>query len=92
MAATETTTHSFNTGRSYKSPLRKLVAFFEKSRDKWKQKYHALKVDFKREQNQRRAVERSRADWRSKAEASEQRVRELEQQLEDIKALDNQKI
>ena len=64
--------------REYRSPMRKLVRFFEKSRDQWKAKHHALKEELKREQNQRRAVEKSRAAWRAKAEAAEQRAHELE--------------
>ena len=55
MCATETT------DRCYKSPRRKLLAFFEKSRDRWKAKHRELKKRLKKEQNQVRAVEKSRA-------------------------------
>jgi hypothetical protein len=68
--------------REYRSPVRKLLAFFEKSRDAWKAKHHAVKVALKREQNQARAVEKSRAAWRTRAEAAEERVRELELELQ----------
>lgn len=68
--------------RGYKSPTRKLLPFFEKSRDRWKAKHHGVKAELKLEQNQRRAVEKSRAAWRAKAEAAEQRVRELELELQ----------
>lgn len=68
--------------REYRSPARKLVRFFEKSRDQWKAKHHSLKAELKLEQNQRRAVERSRAAWRAKAEAAEQRARKLEVELQ----------
>ncbi len=68
--------------REYRSPMRKLVRFFEKSRDQWKTKHHAVKEELKREQNQRRAVEKSRAAWRAKADAAEQRARELEVELQ----------
>lgn len=66
----------------YKSPVRKLLPMFKKSRDQWKAKHHAVKEELKLEQNQRRAVEKSRAAWRAKAEAAEQRARELEVQLQ----------
>jgi hypothetical protein len=36
-------------------------------------------------QNQARAVEKSRKVWRERAEASEQRVAELEAEIEDLK-------
>lgn len=71
--------------RSFKSPLRKLVVFFERSRDGWKAKYQEIKARLKKEQNQVRAVERSRASWRAKAEAKAERVRELERELAEIK-------
>lgn len=70
---------------TWKSPLRKLVRFFQRSRDQWKRKHHALKKDIKREQNQRRAVERSRQHWREKATRAERRVCELEAALGALK-------
>jgi chromosome segregation ATPase len=66
---------------AYKSPLRKLVAFFQRSRDGWKAKHQAVKAELKREQNQRRAVEKSRQAWRAQAEDAKRRIRELEQEL-----------
>jgi hypothetical protein len=68
--------------REYRSPLRKLVRFFEVSRDQWKAKHHTVKTELKLEQNQRRAVERSRAKWRAKAEDAQQRLRDLELKLQ----------
>ena len=68
--------------REYRSPMAKLVRFFEQSRDGWKAKHHAVKAELKLEQNQRRAVEKSRAAWRAKAEAAQQRARELEVELQ----------
>lgn len=71
--------------RAFKSPVRKLVLFFEKSRNKWKAKCVALRVELRREQNQRRAVEKSRRIWRRRAETADQRVFELESQLAELK-------
>jgi chromosome segregation ATPase len=62
-----------------KSPLRKLVRFFERSRDRWKAKYQNLKRERKRMQNQVRAVEKSREQWAARAKAAEQRVAELQE-------------
>ena len=69
---------------SYKSPVRKLVTFFERSRDGWKAKCRELKKQLKKEQNQVRAVERSRAAWRKKAEDAARRVEELESELAEV--------
>ena len=35
------------TDGTFKSPLQKLVRFFQRSRDQWKKKHHALKKDIK---------------------------------------------
>lgn len=68
----------------FKSPVRKLVAFFEKSRNGWKEKCRAAKSQGKYWSNQARAVMRSRDAWREKAEAS---ARELEQVRQELAAL-----
>lgn len=69
----------------FKSPVHKLVSFFQRSRNNWKNKYKAVKGDLRREQNQRRAVEKSRAQWRERAEDLRQQVRRLHQELADQK-------
>jgi len=70
--------------RRYKSPIRKLAPFFEKSRDRWKAKYQKLKRRLKKEENQVRAVERSRAAWRDKAQDAARRVEKLERELAEV--------
>lgn len=70
---------------SYRSPIRKLVRFFEKSRDNWKYKCQEAKKRIKLMGNQLRAVEKSREQWRSRAEQSQQQVRELQQELTKLK-------
>jgi hypothetical protein len=69
----------------FRSPLRKLVRFFHRSRDNWKRKCQDAKMQCKLAGNQARAVEKSRAEWRSRAEQSEQRVQELERELAELK-------
>lgn len=73
----------------FASPAAKLVRFFENSRDQWKAKHHQLKIDCKRLENQTRAVERSREQWRQRSRAAEQRVKELEREIEQLKLLDD---
>ena len=69
----------------YSSPLRKLVRFFESSRDQWKAKHHEVKKQLKLSQNQIRAVEKSRAKWRQDAENASAQVDALRTELEALK-------
>ena len=69
----------FETG--YKSPRRKLVRFFEKSRDQWKAKCQTAKATVKRLQNLVRFLEKSKAEWKHKARALEAEVVQLRAQL-----------
>jgi chromosome segregation ATPase len=69
----------------YKSPLKKLVRFFEQSRDNWKSKSQAAKANVKRLQNRVRFLESSKADLKSQVHALEEEVARLkakEQALE----------
>ena len=69
----------------FASPARKLVRFFEKSRNRWKAKHHELKMTCKLLQNQTRAVEKSRESWRKRTLQADQRVVELEREIEQLK-------
>jgi chromosome segregation ATPase len=71
--------------QAYKSPITKLLRFFEASRDQWKKKHHEVKAELKLAHNQVRAVEKSRDMWRERAEESAQRVRQLEVELAEVK-------
>jgi hypothetical protein len=80
MLATETTREK------YKSPKHKLIAFFERSRDSWKEKYDRTKMSLKLAKNQARAVEKSRVMWRERAGRSEQAAKEAIAQAAGFKA------
>jgi predicted nucleic acid-binding Zn-ribbon protein len=69
----------------FKSPKRKLVDFFRRSRDGWKRKYQESKRRNKQLSNQVRAVEKSRAHWKEVAKEERRKARQLEQQLEELK-------
>lgn len=69
----------------FTSPVSKLVRFFESSRDGWKQKHRELKRACKLLMNQTRAVEKSRESWRERVATAEQRVAELEREIESLK-------
>lgn len=59
-----------------KSPPRKLIAFFMRSRNGWKEKLKQAQHQVKLEKNQARAVERSRLMWRTRAENLEKELNE----------------
>lgn len=70
----------------FSSPTSKLVRFFESSRDRWKAKQRKLRDERKLLLNQTRAVEKSREAWRERASAAEQRAKELERELAELKS------
>ena len=65
--------------KTYKSPLRKLVRFFEKSRDQWKAKCLETKATAKGLKHRIRYLEQSKAEWKTRA-------KELEQELARMRA------
>lgn len=71
--------------RTYKSPARKLIRFFESSRDKWKEKCQESQRVRKKLSNQVRAVEKSREHWKNVAREERQRAQQLEGELENLK-------
>lgn len=71
-------------GRDYKSPLRKLVRFFESSRDKWKAKHHQLKVEAKRQGNAKAALQRSRDHWKEQTKQLQKQLRDLQHERDSL--------
>jgi septal ring factor EnvC (AmiA/AmiB activator) len=76
--ATRTEASKIESG-SYLSPWRVLARTFEKSRDRWKEKYKRLQKRIKALGTELRDLRRSRERWRADAEA-------LRKQLDDLKA------
>lgn len=68
-----------------RSPRKKLLRFFARSRDGWKAKCLEAKVRCKRLGNQVRAVEKSRQQWRDLAEQRKQQIAELEEEVAELK-------
>jgi hypothetical protein len=64
---------------NYKSPQRKLVRFFARSRDQWKEKCLAAKAVGKGLKHRMRFLERSKDHWK-------RRVQDLEGELVRMKA------
>ena len=71
---------------SYKSPRRVLADWFRKSRDRWKQKYMALKAEVKRFKNRAYDLQKSRDNWKEQAAAHQQQVEALQAQVEQLRA------
>lgn len=71
--------------KAWRTPLPKLLRLFHDSRAKWKQKYAESSKKNKLLNNQVRAVEKSREQWRQLAEQAQQEARWLREELESLK-------
>lgn len=67
--------------KEYRSPIQKLVRFFEKSRDQWKTKCGEAKAKLKHFKRRTRFLQQSRDQWRQQAQ-------QLEQELAEAKAIE----
>ena len=65
--------------RSYKSPVRKLIRFFEESRNHWKAKCASAKHQIKLLKNKIRYLEKRKADLNKKVKELENKLEELQQ-------------
>lgn len=65
-------------GNVYTSPQRKLVKFFEKSRNKWKARCLNAQATLRQVKNRASWLEQSRDNWKARARQLADRVRELE--------------
>jgi septal ring factor EnvC (AmiA/AmiB activator) len=66
---------------SYSSPLRVLARAFEKSRDRWKQKYKGLQERIKAFRTEVRDLRRSRDRWQAKADTWKQQLDQLRAEI-----------
>jgi peptidoglycan hydrolase CwlO-like protein len=74
--------------KQYKSPVRKLLPFFERSRNGWKQKCKVGKAEIKRLKNKVEKLGRSRQHWKEVANQHASEIERLRRELEAQK-LDN---
>jgi chromosome segregation ATPase len=65
----------------FKSPPRKLIAFFEKSRDQWKSKFAKAKKDLKRLENRVRFLEKGKAKWKVEAKRLQAEAARVKEQI-----------
>lgn len=68
----------------FRSPVRVLAAFFEKSRDQWKQKCMDAKTELKRFKVRVSDVSKSRDAWREKAESKQRELEALQSQVQQL--------
>lgn len=71
--------------KRHKSPVHKLLPFFERSRDGWKQKCRAAKSRVKLLQNRTAKLVRSRQQWKELAQQRAQEIAQLRRELEGPK-------
>ena len=72
-------------GATYKSRPKLLLSFFKRSRDGWKRKCKKAKEQLKLAKNQNRAVEKSRARWKSRAKELEAELEQVRRELQEQK-------
>jgi len=70
----------------YRSPPHKVIALLKKGRDDLRLKYRKLMEQRRVVENQVRAVEKSRALWRERAEAAEAELSELKKRIHASKS------
>lgn len=66
------------TRKEYRSPTSALKWFFEQSRDRWKNKYKELKATVKGYKNKIADLNKSRDQWRRKAEQTGEQLSAVE--------------
>ena len=69
----------------YKSPLKKLVKFFELSRNNWKEKYFEKKKELKRLLNRIYDLENRKNEWKDRALKAEDKLKDYENNSIKIK-------
>lgn len=72
--------------REYKSPVGKLIAFFEKSRDAWKEKYQEAKYNVKKLKNQVHYLKTRKGELKEEVRALRAQVFELRSQEQKLRA------
>jgi chromosome segregation ATPase len=69
----------------YLSPVRKLVRFFEQSRNRWKKRCLTAQARTKRLSNRVRQLEASRELWKERAQQCQEALQQLREELEASK-------
>ena len=70
----------------FRTPPRILIPKLVRSRDQWKAKATARKHQYRKEKIHSRDLQHSRQRWKDRALAAEQKLQELQQQLQRAEA------
>ena len=71
---------------AFRSPLRKLVGFFKKSRDRWKEKCQQAKYQLKLFKRKFGNLQKSRDQWQKRYQEAETQCEQLQAQREHLQA------
>jgi len=73
-------------GFAYRSPLRKLAAFFKKSRDQWKEKCQQAKYELKLLKRKIGNLQNRHDQWKQRCQEAETQGEQLQAQHEHLQA------
>lgn len=76
---------------AFRSPLRKLVVFFQASRDNWKEKCQQVKYQFKLLKRRFENLQKNRNLWQQRSRDAETQCDQLQDRCEHLHA-QNQKL
>jgi predicted nucleic acid-binding Zn-ribbon protein len=71
--------------KTFPSPVKKLVRFFERSRNGWKRECQEAKRRIKRLSNDKSKLRGSRNRWKENAHTLQSELRQVPQELEELK-------
>jgi chromosome segregation ATPase len=71
--------------KTFLSPVRKLVRFFERSRNGWKRKCQEAKRRIKRLSNDKSKLRVSRDRWKENAHTLQSELRQVQEELKELK-------
>ncbi len=71
----------------YRSPVSKLIRFFRRSRDQWKQKCRDAKQYLKRAKQRAQQIAASRDRWKLRAQQGQEGLLRAREELEELKKM-----
>ena len=74
--------------QNYKSPMKKLIRFFQISRDNWKEKYLILKKDIKRFKNRIYDLEKRKESWKQEALNGREKIKSLQLEIQGFENIE----
>ncbi len=84
--------HSMDTNvKRFKSPFRKLVYFFEQSRNRWKSKYKQIKSNVKRLENKNRYLKKRNTQLKEKVKNLESELNQIRVNEKQLQLIDEKK-